>query len=351
MGCIIIQPLLAHCVFFIVGQEGLLYTSTWGFQRCSFRLVGQCEGLSIVERAAGLAPRFYLYKFRTTKNFKRILWEPLCKDFTRMRRNLKRKWLLLLFVVTGVFGLTACSDDYEPWELLTAELTSTLPEQPNLVPWDGGTFTINVKTNGAWDMVVPDWMSVDQKEGHGDAVVNATIMRNQIAKEIFNSEVIVNFIGVEQNNVVGKTTKTIPFGQEGVEKAFKITDCNAKLTKEYKRREETDGSSYNYYQCGYKITYNIENPLTDKELDDIITGVYLYLYIDTPGYPSNFHDTYYLSKTDLAKGKHVLEKSNWRMYRDNYGDYLYLYEIAIAVQTKYGAKVICRTSDIQTEKK
>ena len=96
---------------------------------------------------------------------------------------------------------------------------------------------------------------------------------------------------------------------------------------------------------------NIENPLTDKELDDIITGVYLYLYIDTPGYPSNFHDTYYLSKTDLAKGKHVLEKSNWRMYRDIYGDYLYLYEIAIAVQTKYGAKVICRTSDIQTEKK
>lgn len=294
---------------------------------------------------------FYIYKFRTTKNFKRILWEPLCKDFTRMRRNLKRKWLLLLFVVTGVFGLTACSDDYEPWELLTAELTSTLPEQPNLVPWDGGTFTINVKTNGAWDMVVPDWMSVDQKEGHGDAVVNATIMRNQIAKEIFNSEVIVNFIGVEQNNVVGKTTKTIPFGQEGVEKAFKITDCNAKLTKEYKRREETDGSSYNYYQCGYKITYNIENPLTDKELDDIITGVYLYLYIDTPGYPSNFHDTYYLSKTDLANGKHVLEKSNWRMYRDNYGDYLYLYEVAIAVQTKYGAKVIYRTSDIQTEKK
>ena len=53
----------------------------------------------------------------------------------------------------------------------------------------------------------------------------------------------------------------------------------------------------------------------------------------------------------MAKGKHVLEKSNWRMYRDNYGDYLYLYEIAIAVQTKYGAKVICRTSDIQTEKK
>ena len=36
------------------------------YQRCSFRLVGQCEGLSIVERAAGLAPRFYLYKSTTT---------------------------------------------------------------------------------------------------------------------------------------------------------------------------------------------------------------------------------------------------------------------------------------------
>ena len=37
MGCIYIQPLLAHCVFFIVGQEGLLYTSTWGFQRCTLK--------------------------------------------------------------------------------------------------------------------------------------------------------------------------------------------------------------------------------------------------------------------------------------------------------------------------
>ena len=71
-----------------------------------------------------------------------------------MRRNLKRKWLLLLLVVTGVFGLTACSDDYEPWELLETEVTSTIPQSySEKVSWNGGTFTINVKTNGAWNIV------------------------------------------------------------------------------------------------------------------------------------------------------------------------------------------------------
>ena len=158
---------------------------------------------------------FYLYKSRTTKNFKRILWEPLCKDFTRMKRNLKRKWLLLLFVVTGVFGLTACSDDYEPWELLTAEMTSTLPEQPNLVPWDGGTFTINVKTNGAWDMVVPDWMTVDQNKGFGDAVVNASITQNESSTRR-TGDISIKFIGDTKASVAGINGKTISFLQEAL---------------------------------------------------------------------------------------------------------------------------------------
>ena len=40
----------------------LYYTHTWGFQRCSFRLTGQCEGLQNVERVTGVAPRsLFLY--------------------------------------------------------------------------------------------------------------------------------------------------------------------------------------------------------------------------------------------------------------------------------------------------
>ena len=31
------------------------------YQRCSFRQLGQCESLRIVERASGLAPRFFMY--------------------------------------------------------------------------------------------------------------------------------------------------------------------------------------------------------------------------------------------------------------------------------------------------
>ena len=36
-----------------------IYTSVWGFQRCSFRQAGQCESLYDVERASGLAPRLF----------------------------------------------------------------------------------------------------------------------------------------------------------------------------------------------------------------------------------------------------------------------------------------------------
>ena len=42
-------------------RDYYILTSAWGFQRCSFRQSGQCEGLSIVERATGLAPRFFVY--------------------------------------------------------------------------------------------------------------------------------------------------------------------------------------------------------------------------------------------------------------------------------------------------
>ena len=36
----------------------LIYSSAWGFRRCSFRQTGQCESLYFVKRAARLAPRF-----------------------------------------------------------------------------------------------------------------------------------------------------------------------------------------------------------------------------------------------------------------------------------------------------
>ncbi len=46
-------------LLFVVNMRLTTYLHhTWGFRRCSFRLVGQCEGLSIVERATELAPRF-----------------------------------------------------------------------------------------------------------------------------------------------------------------------------------------------------------------------------------------------------------------------------------------------------
>lgn len=38
-----------------------IFTSAWGFRRCSFRLVGQCEGLYTVERVTDRLHALFTY--------------------------------------------------------------------------------------------------------------------------------------------------------------------------------------------------------------------------------------------------------------------------------------------------
>ena len=71
-----------------------IHTLTWGFQRCSFRLVGQCEGLSIVERVTELAPRF-VYLCLSIKNDHYILMEP--KDMKLFFKNYE-KFIVVFYV-------------------------------------------------------------------------------------------------------------------------------------------------------------------------------------------------------------------------------------------------------------
>ena len=61
MRCIIYSPhWLRTILLFVVKSASYILTLAWGFRRCSFRLTGQCEGLSIVERVTEQAPRFFV---------------------------------------------------------------------------------------------------------------------------------------------------------------------------------------------------------------------------------------------------------------------------------------------------
>ena len=62
-GCIVYSPHWLRTIpLFVVKSAFYILTLAWGFRRCSFRLTGQCEGIRIVERVTGLAPRFlYIY--------------------------------------------------------------------------------------------------------------------------------------------------------------------------------------------------------------------------------------------------------------------------------------------------
>ena len=41
----------------VANQQGFIYSSAWGLQRCSFRLIGAMRRPKRVERAKMLAPR------------------------------------------------------------------------------------------------------------------------------------------------------------------------------------------------------------------------------------------------------------------------------------------------------
>ena len=61
MRCIIYSPYWLRTIpLFVVKSAFYILTLAWGFRRCSFRLTGQCEGLSIVERVTEQAPRFFV---------------------------------------------------------------------------------------------------------------------------------------------------------------------------------------------------------------------------------------------------------------------------------------------------
>lgn len=50
------------CILHSLPRKGIyILTHTWGFRRCSFRLTGQCEGLSIVERVTEWLYAFFSY--------------------------------------------------------------------------------------------------------------------------------------------------------------------------------------------------------------------------------------------------------------------------------------------------
>lgn len=61
MRCIIYSPYwLRTILLFVVKSAFYILTLAWGFRRCSFRLVGQCESLYSVERVTEQAPRFFV---------------------------------------------------------------------------------------------------------------------------------------------------------------------------------------------------------------------------------------------------------------------------------------------------
>ena len=110
MRCIIYSPhWLRTVLLFVVKSAFYILTLAWGFRRCSFRLVGQCESLYSVERVTEQAPRFFVC-IQNINQSNNTEWS-CCSNGNGMRlensfisnlddsqRKITRKWISLTYL-------------------------------------------------------------------------------------------------------------------------------------------------------------------------------------------------------------------------------------------------------------
>ena len=233
-----------------------------------------------------------------------------------MRQHQRKKCLHLCLAVATIFGVTACSDDFSPWELLNAELTSSYNENTEAISCEGGTFTMNLKTNASWTIEAPNWISIDQVSGTGDAIVNVNIPKNE-KTDRRTGYILTHFLGSEKDNVAGKEDRSISVTQQASYEIIKIYILKANFIENrlYLSNDKKRWiSSY-----GYHIEYMVETSLSDAELEALThnNAAFHFNYFvqdgDWDGYTYKWHmKTDYISDMDISKGIHTVEDLNWR---------------------------------------
>lgn len=228
----------------------------------------------------------------------------------------KRKKKNLILVVVAMLGFTACSDDYSPWEMLSAELSSSFPNQTEVISCEGEAFTLNLKTNASWIIETPAWINVDRASGTGDAIVNVTIAKNEETIRRMGS-ITTDFIGSVEENVAGQETKRMTIQQQASYERIKINILKANIIKLRSYSSNYDKRRLGDY--GYHIEYEVESSLSDEELEAIIHNTATlhlqYLIQDgawdgiTYGWVLN---TYLINGISITKGTHTIENTNWR---------------------------------------
>lgn len=191
-----------------------------------------------------------------------------------MNKTIKRKWVQAALAVMCVLGMTcgftSCEEELDPWVPVELEADCS---QEEALPYDGGTFTVNVNANTAWTVITPEWMTADKTSGTGQGTVNITVMENKDSKQRIGSVQIIAGGSEPQGNVIGKKTSVISISQ--ATKAD-VIDPNSAVTINSVETDlvatfhSTGLTQFDNYQVTGVVTYNVDTQYSD----DFIAAIF-----------------------------------------------------------------------------
>lgn len=219
-----------------------------------------------------------------------------------MNKTIKRKWVQAAVAVMCVLGMTcgftSCEEELDPW--VPVELEAEC-QQEEAMPYNGGTFSINVNSNTAWTVTASDWITVDRTSGTGQGTINVTVEENTGDNRRSGSIRITAGGSEPDGDIAGQTSQSFNITQEYMVDAVEITDVLPTISRE---PSSTTRDGYHYYGS---VTYTVNTTLTDEEISNFFTNSKLLLFLYArrgDGYSSG---GYAIESIPLTNGIHTID--------------------------------------------
>ena len=184
------------------------------------------------------------------------------------RKNLTHAAVAALCALVAAGGFASCDEELEPWETVSLEASCS---QEEMLPYDGGTFTVNIDANTDWTMTVPEWMTADKTSGSGPGTVSVTAGENSDYEARTGMVQVTAGTTEPTGGVAGVKTTTFAVSQQSRQGAVNFNVIEAKVERIQDGRYVIADGKYKYYWHRYKatITYEVSSDLTDAEIAEI----------------------------------------------------------------------------------
>lgn len=224
------------------------------------------------------------------------------------RKNLTHAALAALCALVAAGGFASCDEELEPWEIVSLEASCS---QEELLPYDGGTFTVNIDANTDWTVTVPEWMTADKTSGSGPDTISVTVGENEGDKARGGTIVIKAGASEPNGNIVGQTSKSVGVSQQAKYQDLKIDNVIVDLKK---KRTPNRNDYYDYYGT---VTYTVVTRLTDEEIEELFRAPdsWLNLYGYSPLLePGAGWGIYTIDEVELTNGTHTIAFDSKAIY-------------------------------------